>query len=129
MPTLPRLLLLLFAIGPILSAPTIATAANKASAAVEPATKPVSAKELERFARAAREVFRIRQAYAPKVQAAGSEMNARDFIVAAEREMGNAIRHEGLTVARYNEILRAAQRDPALAGRIQALVDKAAAGK
>lgn len=125
----PRLLVLLLAIGPIVLAPAAATAASKASAAVEPAMKPVSDKELQRFARAAREVFRIRQAYAPKVQAASSEMNARDFIVAAEREMGNAIRHEGLTVERYNEILRAAQRDSALAGRIQALVDKAAAGQ
>lgn len=127
--TLPRLILLFFALGPMMSSPTIAAAASKASATVEPAMKPASAEELQNFARAAREVFRIRQAYAPKVQAAGSEMNARDFIVAAEREMGNAIRHEGLTVERYNEILRAAQRDPALAARIQALVDKAAAGK
>ena len=124
-----RLLLLFAVLAPMVSAPTVAVAANKASATVEPAMKPVSEKELQHFARAAREVFRIRQAYAPKVQAASSEMNARDFIVAAEREMGNAIRHEGLTVERYNEILRAAQRDPALAGRIQALVDKAAAGK
>jgi hypothetical protein len=127
--TLPRLLLLLLAAGPMISAPAVAAAANKAGATIEPGIKPVSAKELERFARAAREVFRVRQAYAPKVQAAGSEMNARDYIVAAEREMGNAIRGEGLTVERYNEILRAAQRDPALAGRIQSLVDKAAAGK
>lgn len=127
--TLPRLLLLFLTVGPIVLAPAAAHAASKASATVEPAMKPVSDKELQRFARAAREVFRIRQAYAPKVQAASSEMNARDFIVAAEREMGNAIRHESLTVERYNEILRAAQRDSALAGRIQALVDKAAAGK
>lgn len=127
--TLSRMFQILFVVPLIFGAPANATAASKASAAIEAAMKPVSAKELERFARAAREVFRIRQAYAPKVQAAGSEMNARDFIVAAEREMGNAIRHEGLTVERYNEILRAAQRDPALAGRIQSLVDKAAAGK
>ena len=125
-----RLFLLAFCvIGLPVSNPDSAVAASKADAAVEPATKPVTAMELASFARAAREVFRIRQVYAPKVQAAGSEMNARDFIVAAERDMGNAIRHEGLTVERYNEILRAAQRDPALAGRIQAQVDKAATGK
>lgn len=111
------------------SVPGGAVAASKADATVEPVIMPVTASELASFARAAREVFRIRQAYAPKVRAAGSELNARDFIVAAERDMGNAIHHEGLTVERYNEILRAAQRDPGLAGRIQALVDKAAAGK
>jgi len=127
--TLQPIFQILCALALIFGAPATVAAASKASATIEAAMKPVSAKELEGFARAAREVFRIRQAYAPKVQAAGSEMNARDFIVAAEREMGNAIRHEGLTVERYNEILRAAQRDPALAARIQSLVDKAAAGK
>ena len=84
-------------------------------------------KELQAFAMAAREVFRIRQDFAPKVQSATSEIDARDIIVAAEKEMSDVIRGEGLTVARYNEILKAAQGDPALAARIQTLVDKAAA--
>lgn len=88
-----------------------------------------SAQELQAFARAARDVFAIRQAYAPKVQSARSEIDARDFIVAAEREMGEAIGRQGMTVARYNEILKAAQRDPALAARIQSFVDKDAAGR
>jgi Domain of unknown function (DUF4168) len=91
--------------------------------------KPISSKELQAFAQAAREVFRIRQAFAPKVQSAQSEIDARDFIVSAEKAMGDAIGREGLTVARYNAILKAAQQDPALAARIQTLVDKAAAGK
>ena len=43
--------------------------------------------------------------------------------------MEAAIRREGMTVARYNEILAAAQRNGVLAARIQELVDKAAAGK
>ena len=42
--------------------------------------------------------------------------------------MGEAIGRQGMTVVRYNEILKAAQRDPSLAARIQALVDKDAAG-
>jgi hypothetical protein len=106
-----------------------AWAATKAKSPAPAAVKPITAKELQSFARAAREVFRIRQAFAPKVQSARSEMDARDFIVSAEKEMGVAIRREGLTVDRYNEILKAAQRDAALAARIQSLVDKAAAGK
>ena len=93
------------------------------------AGNPMPARELQSFARAAREVFRVRQAYAPKVQSARSEIDARDFIVSAEKEMGEAIRREGLTVDRYNEILKAAQRDASLAARIQALVDKPADGK
>lgn len=124
-----RLCLLLLLFVPIVAEPGQVFAAGKANATVEPVVKPVEPAELEAFARAAQEVSRIQQSYAPKVRAAGSEVNAREIIGAAEREMGNAIRHEGLTVERYNEILRAAQRDPALAARIQALVDKAAAGQ
>jgi len=97
---------------------------SRAVAQPDPAAIP--AKELRSFANAARAVFRIRQAYAPKVQAAHSEMDARDFIVAAQKEMEGAIRREGMTVSRYNDILKLAQRDAALAGRIQELVDKAA---
>lgn len=91
--------------------------------------KPIASGELESFAVAAREVFRIRQAFAPKVQAAQSEIDARDFIVAAQSAMEDAIRDAGLSVARYNQILRAAQRDASLASRIQVLVDKAAQKK
>ena len=91
--------------------------------------KPIPAGELQSFAVAARAVFRIRQAYAPKVQAARSEIDARDYIVAAQSEMESAIRKAGLTVERYNQILKAAQRDASLASRIQALVDKAAQPK
>lgn len=85
--------------------------------------------DLECFARAARQVFRIRQTYAPKVQAAQSEIDASGHIVSAQREMEAAIRNEGLTVRRYNEILEAAQRNSTLAGRIQELVDREAAGR
>jgi hypothetical protein len=104
-------------------------AADEALAQKPMATASYSAKELQAFARAAREVFAIRQAYAPRVQSARSEIDARDFIVAAEKEMGEAIGRQGMTVARYNEILKAAQRDPALAARIQSFVDKAADGR
>jgi len=106
---------------PPVTGPAAAQAPSAAKAKIAP-------KELQSFARAAREVFHIRQTYAPKVQSARSEIDARDFIVAAEKEMGEAIGSQGMTVARYNEILKAAQRDPSLAARIQALVDKEAAG-
>jgi len=105
--------------------PALASAAGSHGVAQLDAAS-IPAKELQSFANAARAVFRIRQAYAPKVQAAHSEMDARDFIVAAQKEMEDAIRREGMSVARYNDILKLAQRDAALAGRIQELVDKAA---
>lgn len=107
--------------------PVVARAADS-PVRIQAENQALSTAELQSFARAARAVFRVRQAFAPKVQSARSEMDARDFIVSAQKEMEEAIQREGMTVDRYNEILKLAQRDPALAGRIQELVDKAARG-
>jgi hypothetical protein len=106
-----------------------AAAASDSSDVAQADADTIPADDLRSFARAAREVFRIRQAYAPKVQAAHSEIDASGHIVSAQREMEAAIRNEGLTVRRYNEILEAAQRNSVLATRIQELVDKEAAGR
>lgn len=108
---------------------TPAAAAGDTNAAAQADVDNIPAEELQSFARAAREVFSVRQAYAPKVQAARSEIDASEHIVAAQKAMEAAIRREGMTVERYNEILAAAQRNGVLAARIQELVDKAAAGK
>ena len=116
----------LLALGLAVSTGTGPRAAGEAKTITTSAEKEIQGKELQDFAKAAREVFRIRQAFAPKVQSATSEMDARDMIVEAEKEMSAVIQREGLTVDRYNEILKAAQRDPALAARIQKLVDEAA---
>ena len=116
----------LLALGLAVSAGYGARAAGEAKSTATDTVKEIQEKELHDFAKAAREVFRIRQTFAPKVQSATSEMDARDMIVQAEEEMSAVIRREGLTVDRYNQILKAAQRDPALAARIQKLVDKAA---
>ncbi len=106
-----------------------ATGAGAADGVAPAKADDIPADDLRSFARAAREVFRIRQAFAPKVQAAHSEIDASGHIVAAQQEMEAAIRNEGLTVRRYNEILEAAQRNSMLAARIQELVDKEAAGR
>ena len=106
-----------------------ATGAGEVDNVAQADADDIPADDLRSFARAAREVFRIRQAYAPKVLAAHSEIDASSHIVSAQREMEAAIRNEGLTVRRYNEILEAAQRNSTLAARIQELVDKEAAGR
>jgi hypothetical protein len=106
-----------------------ATGAGEASNVAQANADDIPADDLRSFARAARTVFRIRQVYASKVQAAHSEIDASGYIVSAQREMEAAIRNEGLTVRRYNEILAAAQRNGVLAARIQELVDKEAAGR
>jgi hypothetical protein len=107
----------------------LATAAGKSDAVAQTDADKVPAPELQAFARAARAVFSIRQAYAPKVQAAHSEIDASGHILTAQKEMEAAIRREGMSVVRYNEILEAAQRNSVLAARIQTLVDKAAQGR
>ena len=106
-----------------------ASGAGNADAVAQVEADNIPAAELRSFARAARAVFQIRQAYASKVQAARGEVEASTHVATAQKEMEAAIREEGMTVERYNEILMAAQHNTVLAGRIQMLIDKAAQGK
>ena len=69
-------------------------------------------------------MFQIRQKYAPDVQAAGNEKDARAIIDTAQAEMTKAIEKEGMTIEGYNQIISAAQKDPALAGEIQKIMDQ-----
>ena len=85
----------------------------------------IPAAQLQSFATAAKQVFEIRQKYAPQVQAAGSEQEARAVIVAAQGEMRKAIETSGLSVERYQEIIEAAEADPKLADEIQGMIEKA----
>ena len=97
------------------------TGAHLLKAQANPAT--FSATQLQQFAKAAQQVFKIRQKYAPDVRAAGNEKDARALIDKAQAEMTTAIEKEGMTIAQYNTIIEAAQKDPALAGEIQKIMD------
>lgn len=102
--------------GPVAAGPGVATA--------QAAPAKIAPKQLKSFVSAAKQVFKIREKFAPQVQAAGNEEAARTLITAAQGEMRKAIEGAGLTIERYNEIIQAAQADPALASEIQGMMDK-----
>ena len=97
------------------------TGARLLQAQAKPAT--FSATQLQQFAKAAQQVFKIRQKYAPDVRAANNDKDAHALIDKAQAEMTKAIEKEGMTIAQYNKIIEAAQKDPALAGEIQKIMD------
>ena len=109
----------------ILAAPT-STRADSGARLLEVQATPstFTAKQLQQFAKAAEQVFKIREKYAPDVRAAGTEKDARALIETAQAEMTTAIKKEGMTIEQYNKIIEAAQKDPALAGEIQKIMDK-----
>ena len=120
----PHGLAVLFLAACVFAAPTAARADSGAwlfQAQAKPAT--FSATQLQQFAKAAQQVFEIRQKYAPDVRAASSEKDAHALIDKAQAEMTKAIEKEGMTIGQYNTIIEAAQKDPALAGEIQKIMD------
>ena len=106
------------------AAPT-AVRADSGASLLQVQAKPstFTAKQLQQFAKAAQQVFEIRQKYAPDVRAASSEKDAHALIDKAQAEMTKAIEKEGMTIGQYNTIIEAAQKDPALAGEIQKIMD------
>lgn len=100
---------------------------EKPSAAVQKAK--ISDKRLNDFVAAAKEVYAIRQKYAPQFKAAQTDAQKRQVIQSAQGEMKQAIQNRGLTVEQYNEVLVAAKDDQALAERIGKMMDDSAAKK
>lgn len=108
----------LIALGMISLWPTAATAQTSpqiAQATYDEAT-------IESFVRAARHVVALRKQYEPKLQATETKEAAQTLVDEARALMNEAIAGEGFTVEQYTEIARAAQADPTLRARVEALV-------
>ena len=73
---------------------------------------------VEKTGAAVRSVAGIRQRYAEQIQAAQAPEQRRGLEEQAANETLQAIDAEGLTVAEYNGVLRAAQNDPQLRERL-----------
>jgi hypothetical protein len=89
----------------------------------------ISDKRLTDFVAAAKEVYAIRQKYAPQFKAASTDAEKRQVIQSAQGEMKQAIQNRGLTVEQYNEVLVAAKDNQSLADRIGKMMDDSAAKK
>lgn len=76
------------------------------------------------FAAAATKILDIREKYLPQIRSAPNEEEASQIFKKAQTEMRAILTVENLTEAQYNEVVDAARADPALAGKIQKMIDK-----
>ena len=89
----------------------------------------ISEKRLNDFVAAAKDVFAIRQKYAPKFKAAKDDTEKRQVLQTARGEMQSAIENRGLTIQQYNDVLVAAKSDHDLADRIGKMLEDTTAPK
>jgi poly-D-alanine transfer protein DltD len=78
----------------------------------------ISADEIVSFAKAQNQVENIPQKYQTRYSNAKDQAQQQKIVEEMNKEMVAAVQKEGLSVERYNEILTAAQNDPALQPRI-----------
>ncbi len=69
---------------------------------------------------ALRDVVQIKQSYAQRLQAAKTPTEQQDLSKQASGEAVASISHHGLTIDQYNQVIHAAQADPALKQRVLA---------
>jgi hypothetical protein len=82
--------------------------------------------DLNSFAVAAVKVHRINNTYSQKMEEAGSDQEKEMLERKANGEMVNAVKHEGLTVDTYQDIVSRLQRDADLAARVRQKIKKVA---
>ena len=117
-----------FAVAAVTMPAGLALAADEKPKAAAPKAN-FSEKRLNDFAAAAKEVFAIRQKYAPQFEAAGNETDKKQIVQQARGEMEQAIKGKGLTIDQYNEVLVAAKDDQALADKLGKMMDDLGAPK
>lgn len=84
-----------------------------------PQTAPAySDSELKTFAVAALEVLRINDVYLPKLKTASTPEEQQRVEKTATDEMVKAVEKEGLSVAKYKEIMTHAEANPEIAERV-----------
>jgi len=69
---------------------------------------------------ALRDVVQIKQSYAQRLQSAKTPTEQQDLSKQASGEATASISHHGLTIDQYNQVIHAAQADPALKQRVLA---------
>jgi hypothetical protein len=82
--------------------------------------------DLNSFAVAAVKVHRINNTYSQKIEEAGSDEEKVQLEQKASGEMVDAVKHEGLTVDTYQDIVSRLQSDADLAARVRQKIKKVA---
>lgn len=67
---------------------------------------------------ALRDVTEINRNYSEKLAKASDPAGKQQVIAAARRKAATAIRHDGLTVRQYDQVLASARRDPTIRERL-----------
>lgn len=89
---------------------------------------PISEKKLEAFAVAYLEVDKVRQKYAAKIGASSDAAATQKLKTEAGQQMLEAVKSSAdISVEEYTAILTAAQKDPALAKKVQEKLQGSAA--
>jgi len=97
------------------------------SAQSEPSSSSYSDQELRSFAVAVLEVERIKSSYAPKL--AQNLREQAQVKQAASLELLMALKQQGMSVDKYQEMLSSVQSDPQLADKVNEYLEKSAAEK
>jgi hypothetical protein len=110
--------------GASLAAAQSSNGARPSAPSAKPATPPsaaaasISDQELKTFAVAALEVRKINDNYRPRYQSADTPAAKQQVQKEATDKMAAAVAQKGLTVDKYNQIVRVAQADPDVAKQI-----------
>ncbi|MDP3459761.1 MAG: DUF4168 domain-containing protein [Hyphomonas sp.] len=84
------------------------------------AIAPVSDAEAARFVAANRKVTAVANTMTVELQAAASEADAAAILAKGEKKMAAALQTEGITPARYTEIIRLAETDEVTLAKLRA---------
>jgi len=118
------------AYAPILLAETDAdqsAGADQSAQSEQPSSSSYSEQELRSFAVALLEVERIKSTYAPKL--AQNLREQAQVKQAASLELLTALKQQGMSVDKYQEMLATVQSDPQLAGKVNDYLKKSAEDK
>ena len=86
---------------------------------IEQSALSYSDTELRSVAHAVLEVQRINNAYVPKLEAARTPEEEQQVVLAASKEMNQAVEQSGVSIDKYKQILIHAEQNPDLADRIR----------
>ncbi len=100
---------------------------DQSAQADQPSSGSYSDQELKSFAVAVLEVERIKSAYAPKL--AQNLQEQAQVKQAASLELLMALKHQGMSVDKYQEMLSNVQSDPQLAGKVNEYLKQSGAEK
>jgi hypothetical protein len=112
----------------VVPAAILATAMAMPVAAQQPSGVPsgavsganMSDATVKKVGAALRQVAQIQETYSQRLQSANTPMQKQDISKQASDAAVTAITQQGLTIDQYSQVIRAAQRDPALKERVLA---------